>query len=51
MEEIALFHQQGCRKNRNMALLSDILALSSKKRTRKMSYECLDAGKGCHATL
>ena len=27
MEEISLFHQRGCRKNRNMALLSDMLAL------------------------
>jgi hypothetical protein len=39
------------KKNRNMALLSDILSLGQKKRTRKMSYECLDARKGCHATL
>ncbi len=38
-------------KNRNMALLSDILALGQKKRAREMSYECLDARKGCHATL
>ena len=27
MEEISLFHQRGCRKNRHMALLSDMLAL------------------------
>jgi len=34
MEEISLFHQRGCRKNRNMALLSDILALDQKTRKK-----------------
>jgi hypothetical protein len=51
MEEISLFHQRGCIKNRNMALFSGILALGQKKRAKEMSYECLDTRKCCHATL
>jgi hypothetical protein len=50
-KRLLFFISKVAEKNRNTALLSDILALSSKKRTRKMSYECLDTRKGCHATL